>query len=94
MHFYNGKYNKIVNVHDGIMMMNHWKKIKSICTEDIHVFPQKKIKNVFHAFFRYVSAFVVGYFYEHTNSNLWNWKIKQNVSQTSVTETYVKSCER
>ena len=94
MHFYNGKYNKISNVHDGIVMMNHWQKIKSICTKDIHVFPQKKIKNAFHAFFRHVSVSVVGYKYEHMNLNLRNWKIERNVGEPNVMETCIKSYQR
>ena len=76
------------------MMVNHWQKIKSICTKDIHGFTQKKIKNVFHAFFRDVSASVVGYIYEHMNLNLRNWKIERNVGETDVMETRVESCQR
>ena len=55
---------------------------------------RKKIKNVFDAFFRHVSASVVGYMYEHMKLNLRNWKMKRNVSETNVMETRVESCQR
>ena len=51
MQGYYRKDNKIANVHQWIISVNHRKEIERICPKDIHIFFQKKIKNAFDVIF-------------------------------------------